>query len=133
MATIKTRARQAGKATTVKLVAQILEGTTHYEVLGVPPNADTEQIKAAHRTMALLFHPDRCEREDAHDLMAKANVAYACLTDKAARKLYDMTNQKRIKPCPTCGGKGFTHKQRGFMAKQRVSCYDCGGSGQCSE
>ena len=111
----------------------MLDGDTHYEVLGVPPNASNEQLKEAHRNLALLFHPDRCVREDAHDIMAKVNVAYACLSDKAARRLYDTLNQKRIKPCKTCEGRGYTLKQQGFMKKLHVPCYDCEGSGQCSE
>lgn len=32
---------------------------THYDVLGVSPTASLEEIKAAHRKLSLLYHPDK--------------------------------------------------------------------------
>lgn len=116
-----------------QLAARVQTAESHYEVLGVPPKAEAVQVKEAHRELARFFHPDRCRLTNAHDIMSRVNQAYACLSDKAARRLYDMVHKTRLPNCPTCHGGGFTHKQRGFMAKMRVPCYDCGGSGTCSD
>ena len=35
---------------------------THYDVLGVSPNASLDEIKAAHRKLSLLLHPDKQAR-----------------------------------------------------------------------
>jgi DnaJ-class molecular chaperone len=34
-------------------------GTKYYEILGVPKDATTQQIKKAFRQLALKFHPDK--------------------------------------------------------------------------
>ena len=36
---------------------------THYDVLGVGPDASLEEIKAAHRRLSLLLHPDKQQQK----------------------------------------------------------------------
>ena len=55
-----------------------------YEILNVAPDATRDEIRAAYRTMARRWHPDRFmagpERDWANDRMASINAAYrACL------------------------------------------------------
>jgi DnaJ-class molecular chaperone len=110
-----------------KLAMGILSSATHYEVLGVPPGANTDQVRQAHRVLASIFHPDR--PTGSHDVMARVNDAYSCLTDTTARRKYDAVNKTASKVCAACKGKGVTMKQKGFKNKVPVPCATCAGSG----
>lgn len=59
---------------------------THYEVLGVAPDADGETIRAAYRKLARETHPDVGGNND--DFVAVA-AAWAVLSDPDARARYD--------------------------------------------
>lgn len=104
---------------------RVLAATTHYEVLGIAVRAAATEIKAAHRELARLFHPDFSRLGDAHDLMSKVNVAYACLSDKDARRAYDNVNRLAEDLCARCGGTGKIAKQKGFSKKSWVVCPAC--------
>lgn len=60
--------------------------TNYYDVLGVPPEADAAEIRAAYRSLALQHHPDR-GGDPAH--MQELNAAYAVLGDPEKRANYD--------------------------------------------
>lgn len=130
----KTRAQIAAR---VKQLRQaVLNASTHYETLGVSVTANYDEIKRAHRMLALYFHPDRSAFTDAHDLMSKVNQAYSCLEDTAARAKYDLLNKIASEPCPKCEGLGTVGKSKGkgFTAKKiRVDCTNCGGSGRVAQ
>ena len=54
---------------------------TPYDILGLPPDADLAQVKAAYRKLAMQHHPDRNSGDDAAaERMAEINVAYEHLT-----------------------------------------------------
>jgi DnaJ-class molecular chaperone with C-terminal Zn finger domain len=112
-----------------KLRKRVLGATNCYELLGIPPVASLNDIRAAHRYLASAFHPDRCGLAEAHDLMARTNVAYDTLTDPAKRRAHDTLHHVSKKVCATCRGKGSVLKQRGFSAKVAQPCPTCGGSG----
>jgi curved DNA-binding protein CbpA len=57
-----------------------------YELLSVPRDADTEQIRAAHRHAMTLLHPDK---GGPNELSRKVNEARDTLCDPAARAAYD--------------------------------------------
>ena len=61
----------------------------HYEVLGVARDADQKAIKDAFRNLALKFHPDRNDAEDAEDRFKEIAEAYAVLSDPEKRAQYD--------------------------------------------
>lgn len=62
----------------------------YYKTLKVPEDADTEQIKAAYRQLALQYHPDKnVDNPQAAEKMQQINEAYAVLSDPQKRDPYD--------------------------------------------
>src|SRR5688500_13372442 len=62
----------------------------YYELLGVQKGADDKAIKAAYRSLAMKFHPDRnpgCS--DSESKFKAINEAYDCLKDPQKRAAYD--------------------------------------------
>jgi hypothetical protein len=64
---------------------------THYEILGIRPEATGEEVRVAYRQMCRRFHPDRHPRhpEAAARIMASINVAYDVLSHPQRRADYD--------------------------------------------
>eukprot|EP01004_Peranema_trichophorum_P003180 NODE_2183_length_1661_cov_61.579324_g1867_i1.p1 GENE.NODE_2183_length_1661_cov_61.579324_g1867_i1~~NODE_2183_length_1661_cov_61.579324_g1867_i1.p1 ORF type:complete len:496 (-),score=69.45 NODE_2183_length_1661_cov_61.579324_g1867_i1:119-1606(-) len=67
----------------------------YYQTLGVKRDADSNQIKAAYRTLALKYHPDRqtCPSEEERLIMKtkfqEISEAYMVLSDNEKRSRYD--------------------------------------------
>ncbi|HET7719272.1 MAG TPA: J domain-containing protein [Acidimicrobiales bacterium] len=61
---------------------------THYEILGVEPDAGFEEIQRAYRLLALRHHPDVAPDTDP-STMAAINGAWAVLSDPVRRHNYD--------------------------------------------
>lgn len=69
---------------------------THYDVLGVPPNADFETVKAAYRKIVKAFHPDLHRGDVRAELRSKQIItAYAILKDPEGRARYDQQLRHR--------------------------------------
>jgi len=65
-------------------------GRSHYDVLGVAPDASMETIRESYRRLAREFHPDRTVGSAAGgDKMPEINAAYHVLSDPARRAVYD--------------------------------------------
>lgn len=63
----------------------------YYQIMGVPENATTDQIKKAFRRLAKLHHPDRNPNNpQAADRFKEINEANDVLSDADKRKKYDM-------------------------------------------
>ncbi len=58
-----------------------------YKVLQVDPEAESEVIRAAYRTLAVKYHPDVAP--DSQERMAALNHAWGILRDATARARYD--------------------------------------------
>lgn len=78
-----------------------LNSSNHYEILGVPKNATTQQIKVSYRKLALQFHPDRLppdatseDKQAAHKSFTKIGHAYEILSDETRRQEYDAEQQQ---------------------------------------
>lgn len=62
---------------------------SHYEVLGVEPTAQPEDVRSAYRKLARHYHPDVNPDPRAHEHMARINVAFEVLSDPVRRMEYD--------------------------------------------
>jgi len=71
---------------------------THYDVLGVHPDATQAEIKVAYLNLSKELHPDLNQRSTAQDKEAihqqfvKVNQAYSVLGNQRERRAYDLQN-----------------------------------------
>src|SRR5512136_50669 len=61
----------------------------YYEILGIPKNASTDDIKSAFRKLARQYHPDVSKEPDAEERLKEINEAYGVLSDPQKRARYD--------------------------------------------
>ncbi|MEA2272714.1 MAG: curved DNA-binding protein [Solirubrobacteraceae bacterium] len=61
----------------------------YYESLGVPRDADADDIRRAYRKLARKYHPDVNKEPDAEDRFKEVSEAYEVLRDPEKRKRYD--------------------------------------------
>jgi curved DNA-binding protein len=62
----------------------------YYTTLGVPRNADTDDIRKAYRKLAMQYHPDRNPGDkQAEERFKEINEAYQVLNDPQKRAHYD--------------------------------------------
>jgi len=61
---------------------------THYDILGVTPNALQKEIRKNFYRLAQSFHPDKNPNADPHEF-ARLNQAYSILFDEQLREKYD--------------------------------------------
>lgn len=73
----------------------------YYQILGVSPDANAEQIKEAYRYKVNILHPDRLMgtperiRRWAEEDLKKVNTAYALLSNPQRRQQYDAERLKK--------------------------------------
>ena len=83
-----------------------------YDVLGVAQNADGDALKKAYRKMAMQYHPDRNQGDDAAEHKFKEiNEAYDVLKDDQKRAAYDQFGHAAFE---NGGGGGFGGGGAGF-------------------
>jgi molecular chaperone DnaJ len=78
----------------------------YYEVLGVPKNATDDDIKKAYRKLAMKFHPDRNQGDDAkkaEEKFKEAKEAYEMLSDAQKRAAYDQFGHAGVDPSAGMG------------------------------
>lgn len=57
-------------------------GKDYYKILGIPRDADEDQIKKAYRKMALKYHPDKNSDPSAEEKFKEIAEAYEVLSDR---------------------------------------------------
>ncbi|MDZ5459226.1 molecular chaperone DnaJ [Azohydromonas lata] len=73
----------------------------YYEVLGLAKNASEEDIKKAYRKLAMKYHPDRNQGDDAkkaEEKFKEAKEAYEMLSDGQKRAAYDQYGHAGVDP-----------------------------------
>lgn len=63
--------------------------STHYETLGLTPNATPDEVKSAYRKLARQYHPDVNQAADANNRFLEVQKAYEVLSDDRRRVAYD--------------------------------------------
>lgn len=71
----------------------------HYKTLGIPEDANEEEIKKAYRKKAREYHPDNYDsadpkKEEAEKEIRNITEAYAILSNSTKRRKYDLTRTK---------------------------------------
>lgn len=89
----------------------------YYDVLGVPKNATDDDIKKAYRKLAMKYHPDRNQGEEAkkaEEKFKEAKEAYEMLSEPPKRAAYDQYGHAGVDPNAAGMGGGFRGGQEGF-------------------
>lgn len=110
----------------------------HYAALGVPTDADAEEIRAAWRFQLAAFHPDKFrddgQRERAEEITKRANAAWQVLGSETQRRRYDHLRADgdeppaqipaaRSIPCPSCATPGQVEDAGGELVE--LTCPAC--------
>ncbi|CAK7295634.1 DnaJ homolog subfamily A member 1 [Vulpes lagopus] len=82
----------------------MVKETTYYDVLGVKPNANQEELKKAYRKLVLKYHPDKNPNEG--EKFKQISQAYGVLSDAKKRELFDKGGDQVIKEGGAGGGFG---------------------------
>lgn len=87
----------------------------YYEVLGVPRDTDSEDLKKAYRKLALQWHPDKnlSNLEEAKEQFQLIQQAYEVLSDAQERAWYDRHRDAILK-----GGIGDNYKDESLNVYQ---------------
>ena len=89
----------------------------YYDVLGVPKNASDDDIKKAYRKLAMKFHPDRNQGDEAkkaEEKFKEAKEAYEMLSVPQKRAAYDQYGHAGVDPNAAGMGGGFRGGPEGF-------------------
>ncbi|KAK9826370.1 hypothetical protein WJX81_003911 [Elliptochloris bilobata] len=88
-------------------------GKDYYSILGVPKDADDDQLKKAYRKLAVKWHPDKNpdKQQEASEKFKEIGEAYDVLSDKQKREIYDRYGEEGLKmggpPPPGAGDGGY--------------------------
>ncbi|KAF6752393.1 DnaJ-domain-containing protein [Ephemerocybe angulata] len=73
--------------------------TAYYDILGVPTDATTDDIKKAYRRLAIKHHPDKNPDDPtAAERFTQIGIAYQTLSDADLRKKYNEFGAKESQP-----------------------------------
>lgn len=89
----------------------------HYEILGLPPLAEPEEVRRAYRDLARRWHPDKHQsrsldlRDRAAQRFTRIRHAYEVLSDEGLKQSYDVQLRHEARPMTSRGGLGSHSKE----------------------
>ena len=105
-----------------------MEFKDYYQILGVPRDANAEQVKKAFRKLARKYHPDVSKEPNAEVRMKEINEANAVLSDPEKRAAYDALGSghatgEEFRPPPNWDA-GFEFSGGGFSGAEAADFSD---------
>ena len=93
-----------------------------YSILGVAPNATTEEIRDRFRFLAQAYHPDKFSSPEhkklAEDQFTKLNEAYQTLANPAKREQYNQNLFRKAPSSSTGKNQGTTYRRENWAKKE---------------
>ena len=68
-----------------------------YQVFGLKQNATQQEIKAAYRKLAKIYHPDKNKEDGAAEKYIEINEAHEILSNTKLRRIYDRKGYEAAK------------------------------------
>jgi len=69
-----------------------------YQILELKPDASLNDIKAAYRRLAKIWHPDKNDAPEAAEKFKQINQAYEVLSNTSKKADYDNSQQESTRP-----------------------------------
>jgi DnaJ family protein A protein 2 len=92
--------------------------TELYDVLGVSPQASSNEIKKAYLKLAQKYHPDKNPSPDAKEKFQQISEANEILGDEEKRQMYDRYGMDAFKEGGGGGGGGLNSFFNAFFSQQ---------------
>lgn len=97
---------------------------SHYETLGVQPNADPQALRQAYRALALRCHPDKVpasKKKAAASAFEAVNEAFSILSEPSSRAAYDLSLRRSAHQGQQQHSQSWQHGSRPAM-QWTVAC-----------
>lgn len=96
-------------------------GKDFYKLFGISPDAKPEEIKAAYRKMAKIYHPDTNKgNKVSEDKFKELNEAYEVLADEKKRKHYDIANGFFAKTAPNSSNQAKAQAKQAYTKEKET-------------